>query len=89
VATAGAAWPRWVQTTYAGHLCSVASDDFDVYAVLPGDYLETTVDEGDTFRDAIEPALMAVGTLAYSEPVSVAFNDSQTMPGIRFRVTIK
>lgn len=88
VATAGSAWPRWVQTTYAGKLCDVARDEFDVYVVLPADYLETTVDEGDTFRDAIEPALWAVAVITYSEPVAIQFNDQQTMPGLRFRVSL-
>jgi len=88
VATAGSAWPRWVQSTYAGSLCDPARDEFDVYAVLPADYLETTTDEGDTFRDAIEPALWAVGQISYAEPVAIQFNDQQTMPGLRFRVTL-
>lgn len=87
VATAGSAWPRWVQTTYRGRLCSVAIDDFDVYVVLPADYLDTTVDQGDAFRDVVEPALAPVAVIAYSEPVAVQFNDQQTMPGLRFRVT--
>lgn len=87
VATAGSAWPRWVQTTYAGRLCSVAQDEFDVYAILPADYIATTVDQGDQFRDLIEPALTPVAVIAYSEPVAVQFNDNQTMPGLRFRVT--
>lgn len=89
VATAGAAWPRWIQTTYAGRLCSVAVDEFDVYVVLPGDYIDTTVDQGDAFRDLVEPALAPVAVIAYSEPVAVQFNDNQSMPGLRFRVTAR
>lgn len=90
VATAGAAWPRWVQSTYNGRLCTVTADTYDVFVVLPGDYLTTTVDRGDELRDLIEPALMAVprSVISYSEPVAVQFNDSQTMPGLRFRVSI-
>lgn len=87
VATAGAAWPRWIQTTYQGHLCAVAKDDFDVYVVLPADYIETTVDQGDAFRDVVAPALTSAAVVNYAEPVAIQFNDNQTMPGLRFRVT--
>lgn len=88
VATPGAAWPRWVQTTYNGRLCAVQADSYDVYAVLPADYAAATVESGDELRDLIEPALLRVCQLAYSEPVAVQFNDNQTMPGLRFRVTV-
>lgn len=88
VATAGAAWPRWVQTTYSGALCDPADDTFDIYVVLPADYAQQTVDDGDTFRDAVEVALWSVSTIAYAEPVAIQFSDHQTMPGLRFRVTV-
>lgn len=88
VATAGASWPRWVQSTYHGKLCDVVQDTYDVFVVLPGDYLATTVESGDNFRDLIEPVLMRLASITYSEPVAVQFNDSQTMPGLRFRVTV-
>lgn len=89
VATAGSAWPRWVQTTYAGHLCDLTADEYDVYVVLPGDYLDTTVDQGDTFRAEVEPALLTVARIQWAEPVSIQFQDQQNMPGLRFRVTTK
>lgn len=89
VATAGAAWPRWVQTTYAGHLCALAEDQYDVLVTLPADYAATTVDEGDGFRDTVGLALVRLGRVAYAEPVSIAFQDRQVMPGLRFRLEVK
>lgn len=89
VATAGAAFPRWVQTTYNGALCELAVDEFDVFVVLPADYHPTTVDDGDTVRDAVAPALWAVAHIAYCEPVTIGFADNQNMPGLRFRVTVR
>jgi hypothetical protein len=88
-ATAGAGFPRWVQTTYRGALCDPTEDTYDVYLILPGDYLATTADEGDRLRALTAPALAAVGHVDYCEPVAVTFNDHQTMPGIRFRVTVR
>ena len=88
-ATAGAAWPRWVQTTYSGRLCELSVHEYDVVVVLPADYAATTVDQGDVFRDLVAPVLNRVGSIAYAEPTLVAFNDNQTMPGIRFRVTCR
>jgi hypothetical protein len=89
VATPGAAWPRWVQSTYDGRLCTVTADTYDVYVVLPGDYLATTVERGDELRDDVEPVLARVSRIQYAEPVQIQFNDHQTMPGIRFRVSIR
>jgi hypothetical protein len=86
-ATAGAAWPKWVQTTYTGHLCDSATDTWEVFATLPADYAPTTVDEGDELRDLVAPVLVRLGPVAYAEPVSIAFNDHQAMPGIRLRMT--
>lgn len=87
-ATAGAAWPRWIQTTYDGPLCTLARDAYDVLVTLPADYAPTTVDEGDGFRDVVGLALVRLGRVAYAEPVSIAFQDRQTMPGLRFRLEI-
>jgi hypothetical protein len=87
-ATAGAAWPRWIQTTYDGPLCTLARDQYDVLVTLPGDYAPATVDEGDSFRDVVGLALVRLGRVAYAEPVSIAFQDHQTMPGLRFRLEI-
>jgi hypothetical protein len=87
-ATAGAAWPRWVQTTYDGHLCTLATSQYDVLVTLPGDYAPATVDDGDSFRDVVGLALVRLGRVAYAEPVSIAFQDRQTMPGLRFRLEI-
>lgn len=87
-ATAGAAWPRWIQSTYDGPLCTLARDSFDVLVTLPAGYLETTVDEGDRLRDVAALSLQLVGRVEYAEPVSIAFADRQTMPGLRIRLTV-
>jgi hypothetical protein len=86
-AVAGAAWPKWVQTTYTGHLCDSAVDTWEVFATLPADYAPTTVDEGDELRDLVAPVLVRLGPVAYAEPVAIAFRDNQSMPGIRLRMT--
>jgi hypothetical protein len=31
-------------------------------------------------------ALVRLGRITYAEPVSIAFQDRQTMPGLRFRL---
>jgi hypothetical protein len=85
-ATAGAAWPRWIQTTYDGPMCTLARDQFDVLLTLPADYAPTTIDDGDAFRDVVGLALGRLGRVAYAEPVSISFADRQTMPGLRFRL---
>lgn len=87
-ATAGAAWPRWIETTYDGHLCTLAKSAYDVLVTLPADYLAHTVDEGDGYRDVVGLALVRLGRVAYVEPVSIAFQDRQVMPGLRFRLEI-
>jgi hypothetical protein len=87
-ATAGAAWPRWVQTTYDGALCTLAKSSYDVLVTLPGDYAEQTVDQGDAFRDTVALALVHLGRIDYAEPVGITFSDSQTMPGLRLRLVI-
>lgn len=87
-ATAGAAWPRWVQTTYDGDLCTLAKSSYDVLVTLPGDYLAHTVDQGDAFRDTVALVLIRLGRIDYAEPVGITFGDSQTMPGLRLRLVI-
>lgn len=86
--TAGAAWPKWVQTTYDGPLCRLTRDTYEVLVTLPAAYVATTVDQGDAFRDAVIPALRQVGRVEFAEPVSITFGDKQAMPGLRFRLTI-
>ena len=87
-ATAGAAWPRWVQTTYDGALCTLAVSSYDVLVTLPGAYVQDTVDQGDAFRDVVALALIRLGRIDYAEPVSITFADSQAMPGLRLRLVI-
>jgi len=86
-ATAGAAWPKWIQTTFTGHLTEAGRDAWDIYAVLPADYAPATIDEGDTLRDLVAPVLIRLGPVQYAEPVMIAFQDNQAMPGIRLRMT--
>jgi hypothetical protein len=88
-ATAGAAWPRWVQTTYDGALCTLSRDAYDVVVTLPADYVAQTVDQGDGFRDVVARALMHLGQVSLAEPVQITFDDRQTMPGLRLRLTIR
>jgi hypothetical protein len=88
VATAGAAWPRWVQTTYDGALCRLAKDTYEVFVTLPADYAATTVDQGDTYRDVVAMALVPIGRVQYAEPVLIQFADRQAMPGLRLRLTV-
>jgi hypothetical protein len=85
-ATAGAAWPKWVQTTYAGHLDTLGRDTYEILVTLPASYAEQTVDEGDGFRDVVAFALLAVARVTFAEPAQITFNDRQTMPGLRLRV---
>jgi hypothetical protein len=86
-ATAGAAWPKWVQTTYDGHLDTLGRDTYEILVTLPASYAEQTVDEGDGFRDVVAFALMGVARVTFAEPAQITFNDRQTMPGLRLRVT--
>jgi hypothetical protein len=86
-ATAGAAWPKWVQSTYAGKLCELRVDVWEIYAVLPANYLEETADQGDQLRDVLAPVLLDLGRVEYVEPVAIGFSDNQYMPGLRVRLT--
>lgn len=88
-ATAGAAWPKWVQTTYDGRLCDLGHDTYEVLVTLPAGYLATTVDNGDAYRDVVALSLNRVARIEYAEPVSIQFQDNQSMPGLRLRVTIE
>jgi hypothetical protein len=86
-ATAGAAWPKWVQTTYDGKLDVLGRDVYEILVTLPASYAEQTVDEGDGYRDVVAFALMSDGArVTFAEPAQITFNDRQTMPGLRLRV---
>lgn len=86
-AMAGAAWPTWVQSQFNGKLHYTVSSQYDVIVVLPAGSLETTVEAAGGLVDEAGEALMKIGTIEYVQPVNVAFQDGQTMPGIRFRMT--
>lgn len=88
-ATAGAAWVKWIQTTYDGTLDSPGTFAYEIILTLPADYLAETVDQGDRFLAALIPALWPVARVQYAEPVSITFNDRQTAPGLRLRVTTR
>ena len=85
-AVAGAGWVKWIQTVFTGHLCTTATDTYEVLISLPHDYLEETVDQGDAFRELLVPALTPVAVVELVEPVQFTFNDRQTAPGLRARV---
>jgi hypothetical protein len=85
-ATAGAAWPKWVQTTYANKLDTLGRDTYEILVTLPASYAEQTVDEGDSYRDVVAFALFKVARVTFAEPAQITFNDRQTMPGLRLRV---
>ena len=85
-ATAGAAWPKWVQTVYSGHLDVLGRDTYEILVTLPASYAEQTVDEGDGFRDVVAFALMPTARVTFAEPAQIMFNDRQAMPGLRLRV---
>lgn len=85
-ATAGAGWPKWVQTVYSGHLDTLGRDTYEILVTLPASYAEQTVDEGDSFRDLVAFALFRVARVTFAEPAQITFNDRQTMPGLRLRV---
>jgi len=85
-ATAGAAWPKWIQTTYDGRLCEMARDTYEILVTLPASYAAQTVDEGDGFRDLVAFAVAPVARVQFAEPAQITFNDRQQMPGLRLRV---
>lgn len=87
---AGSAWPRWVQTRYVGgKLHLIAVNDYDVYAVLPNGAEAATVEQGDGLLPMLAAALLPVAAIDFAEPVSIQFDEGQTMPGIRIRLTPK
>ena len=86
---AGAAWPNWVQNTYNGRLCETAVRTYEILVTLPAAYIRDTVDQGDAFVDTVAAALMGIGVVTFAEPVLIPFQDRQTMPGLRLRVTYR
>lgn len=88
-ATAGAAWPKWIQSTYDGTLGALPRDIYECLLTLPGSYTATTVDEGDRFRDQMANAVTSLGSIQFVEPAQITFNDRQTMPGLRLRLIVR
>ena len=88
-AVAGAAWVKWLQTTYDGKLEMPGTFTYECYLTLPADYLAETVGQGDAFLEVLIPALWPVAQVQYAEPVQIQFNDRQSAPGIRLRVTTR
>jgi hypothetical protein len=89
VPTPGAAWPAWVQTTFAGTLARPGIPAYDVYVLLPAGYRADTVEQGDSLLALVADALWPLGQLQLAEPVTVRFDSSQTMPGLRVRLVMK
>jgi hypothetical protein len=90
VPTAGAAWPVWDQTTYAGRLGAPSQPAYLVYCLLPAGYATETIDAGDQFVSDVVAALWPLGHIEYAEPVAVRFDDAgMTMPAIRVRLIIR
>ena len=87
--TEGAAWPVWVQSTVTGNgkLAQPLTHTYEVYCVLPAGYHPDTVDKADGLIDQLAAALRRIATLQQIEPVAIAFDTNQTMPGIRIRLT--
>jgi hypothetical protein len=86
VATAGATWPVWALTDYAGRLGAPSRRTYDVFVVLPAGYLPDTVDQADGLVDQVAGALWPVAVIQTAEPVQIQFDDSAVMPGLRVRV---
>lgn len=89
VPTHGAAWPAWVQTTFTGVLAVPGVPAYDVYVLLPAGYRQDTVEQGEQLLAQVVAALWSVGQVQLGEPVSVRFDNSQTMPGLRIRLVMK
>lgn len=89
VPTAGAAWPVWVQSTFDGVLAVPGRATYDVYVLLPGDYVTTTVESGDGLLGQVCGALWQVTVVQLAEPVQVRFDNQTTMPGLRLRVLMR
>ena len=89
VPTPGAAWPVWVQTTYAAVLAAPARDTYDVYVLLAGGLSEATVMEGKAQLAQVVRALWLPCVVELAEPVAVRFDSQTQMPGLRIRVTMR
>ena len=90
VPTAGAAWPVWDQTTYAGKLSLPAQPAYLIYVLLPAGYNPSTIDAGDQFITDVVSALWPLGNIEWAEPVAVRFDDAgMTMPAIRVRLVMR
>lgn len=84
VATAGAAWPVWEQTTTTrGKLAHVFTRAYGVVVVLPADYLPETVDSAEGLDELVSMALLPVGPFDRITPAMVTFDDANAMPAIQ------
>lgn len=84
VATAGAAWPVWQETSVTrGKLAHVYTRTYNVVAVLPADYLPETIDEAEGLDEALATAMARVGKFDRVVPVLVTFDDNNSMPGVQ------
>lgn len=83
VATAGAAWPTWVESTTSGKLKAATRHTYDVWVVLPAGYLPDTVDQADGLVDQLVKTLRYVGPFDWLAPATVVFDDHNSMPAIR------
>lgn len=89
VPTEGAAWPVWMQTTWAGLLASPGRATYDVYVLLPAAAAATTVETADGLLAQVAQAIWQLCVIELAEPVSVRFDNQTTMPGMRLRVTMR
>lgn len=89
VPTEGAAWPTWVQTTFAGSLALPGRATYDVYALLPAGYITTTVESADGLLGQLVTALWLIAVVELAEPVQVRFDNQTAMPGLRLRITMR
>jgi hypothetical protein len=89
VPTEGAAWPTWVQTTFAGSLALPGRATYDVYALLPAGYATTTVEAADGLLGQLVSVLWLLAVVELAEPVQVRFDSQTAMPGLRLRITMR
>ena len=87
--TEGSAWPVWIQTTFDGVLSQPGRPTYDVYVLLPAGHPVTTVETADGLLGQVCSALWDLCVITLAEPVSVRFETSTTMPGLRLRVIIR
>lgn len=84
VATAGAAWPSWTETTTTrAKLAHALTRTYEVVVVLPADYLPETVDEAEGFDAELAAVLLTVGPFDRITPAMVTFDDNNAMPAIQ------